>query len=129
MPLVCRIACAGTPRSRSKPPVGADAAQSRGVDAVFSVVGRDYARTLGLPMLRGRDFTNAELVPGPVERVAIIDDVVAERLWPEEDALGRLIQFRDPRLFLDEDDQPRNSDPTRTEAVLHRCAVHPRSHQ
>ena len=36
--------------------------------AVFSVVGRDYARVLGLPMLGGRDFSDAELAPGSSER-------------------------------------------------------------
>jgi predicted permease len=65
------------------------------VDAAFSVVGRDYARVLGLPMLAGRDFTDAELAPGSGERVAIIDDALAEWLWPGDAALGRLIQFPD----------------------------------
>ncbi len=68
---------------------------SRSVGAVFSVVGRDYARVLGLPMLGGRDFSDAELAPGSGERVAIIDDALAEQLWPGEEALGRLIQFLD----------------------------------
>ncbi len=68
---------------------------SRPVGAVFTVIGRDYARVLGLPLLRGRDFSDAELAPGSGERVAIIDDVLAEELWPQEDALGRQIQFLD----------------------------------
>ena len=46
-------------------------------------------------MLGGRDFSDAELAPGSGERVAIIDDALAEELWPGEDALGRLIQFLD----------------------------------
>jgi hypothetical protein len=46
-------------------------------------------------MLAGRDFSDAELAPGPQARVAIIDDALAEELWPGEDALGRLIQFLD----------------------------------
>jgi hypothetical protein len=80
--------------SRLVAPAGAaDASQS--VDAVFTVVGRDYARALGLPMLGGRDFSDAELIQGPSERVAIIDDALAERLWPKENALERLIQFLD----------------------------------
>jgi predicted permease len=77
--------------SRKVAPAGA--ADARSVGAVFSVVGRDYARVLGLPMLGGRDFTDAELAPGSAARVAIIDDALAEELWPGEDALGRLIQF------------------------------------
>ena len=81
--------------SRDVAPAGAADAQSRSVGAVFSVVGRDYARVLGLPMLGGRDFSDAELASGSGERVAIIDDALAEELWPGEAALGRLIQFLD----------------------------------
>src|SRR5688572_21671494 len=73
----------------------------RGVNATFTVVGRDYARVLGLPMLGGRDFTEAEMLAGSPELIAIIDDELAERLWPGEDALGRLIQ-----LFDDEESDP-----------------------
>src|SRR6185503_11445392 len=61
------------------PASGADA-QSRSVGAVFAVVGRDYARVLGLPLLTGRDFSNAELLPDSAERVALIDDALAQRL-------------------------------------------------
>jgi predicted permease len=81
--------------SRNVAPAGAADARSSSVDAVFSIVGRDYTRVLGLPMLAGRDFSDAELAPGPQARVAIIDDALAEELWPGEDALGRLIQFLD----------------------------------
>jgi predicted permease len=83
--------------SRDVAPAGAADARSRSVGAVFSVVSRDYARALGLPMLGGRDFSDAELAPGSGERVAIIDDALAERLWPGENALGRLIQFLDAK--------------------------------
>jgi predicted permease len=81
--------------SRDVAPAGAADARARSVGAVFSVVGRDYARVVGLPMLGGRDFSDAELAPGSAERVAIIDDALAQHLWPGEDALGRLIQFFD----------------------------------
>jgi predicted permease len=81
--------------SRDVAPAGAADARSASVGAVFSVIGRDYARGLGLPMLGGRDFTDAELTPGSRQRVAIIDDALAEKLWPGENALGRPIQFLD----------------------------------
>ena len=92
-----RIASAVLPigESRDVAPVGAVDARLYSDGAAFSVVGRDSNRVLGLPMLAGRDFSDAELVPGSSERIAIIDDVLAERLWPGEDALGRLIQFLD----------------------------------
>jgi hypothetical protein len=84
-----------TSDSRLVAPAGGADARSRSVDSVFGVIGRDYARVLGFPMLVGRDFTDAELAPGSSEPVAMIDDVLAERLWPGEGALDRLIQFVD----------------------------------
>ncbi|HEY6613140.1 MAG TPA: ADOP family duplicated permease, partial [Vicinamibacterales bacterium] len=80
--------------SRNVAPAGVADAQAKAIDAVFNVVGRDYARALGLPMLDGRDFTAAELAPG-AEPVAIVDDLLARRLWPGDSALGRFIQFAD----------------------------------
>ena len=81
--------------SRDVAPAGAADVRPNSDGAVFIVVGRDYARVLGLPLLGGRDFSDAELAPGSSERVAIIDDALAQRLWPGENALGRLIQFLD----------------------------------
>jgi predicted permease len=81
--------------SRTVTPAGAIDAPSSSVDAVFSAVGRDFARSLGLPMLTGRDFSDTELAPGSHEPVAIVDDALAQQLWPGQSALGRLIQFRD----------------------------------
>ena len=52
-------------------------------------------------MLGGRDFTEAEMLPGAPERIAIIDQELARRLWPGEDPLGRHIQ-----LFDDEESDP-----------------------
>jgi predicted permease len=86
---------------RDVAPAGIPDARSKAVEAAFTVVGRDYARVLGLPMLGGRDFTDAEMLAGSPELIAIIDDELAERLWPGEDALGRLIQ-----LFDDEESDP-----------------------
>src|SRR5688572_2577990 len=81
--------------SRDVAPAGAADARSPAVGAAFSVIGRDYARVLGLPMLGGRDFSEAELTPGSGQRVAIIDDALAEKLWPGQEAVGRSIQFLD----------------------------------
>jgi predicted permease len=80
--------------SRLVVPAG-NATTTTAVDSVFTIVGRDYARTLGLPMLGGRDFSDAELTSGATEPVAIIDDALAQRLWPNESALGQAIQFVD----------------------------------
>jgi len=70
----------------------ATAAEGLGFKAAWDSVGADYFSTVGLPVLRGRAFTEAEATqPGP--KVAIIDEVLAKKLWPEGDALGQHIQY------------------------------------
>jgi len=55
----------------------------------------DYFATVGLPVIRGRAFSEAEATePGP--KVAIIDEVLAKKLWPDGDALGQRIQYANP---------------------------------
>src|SRR5712692_11821876 len=61
-------------------------------DVPWNSVGADYFSTVGLPIVRGRGFTEAEATqPGP--KVAIIDEVLAKKLWPDADALGQRIQY------------------------------------
>ena len=47
----------------------------------------DFFRTLRIPMLKGRDFTWADAKDAP--RVAIINEAMAKRFWPNEDPVGR----------------------------------------
>jgi predicted permease len=81
--------------SRTVVPAGTVDVDSHSVDSVFSAVGTDFARSLGLSVLSGRDFNDSELLPGSQELVAIVDEALAQQLWPGESALGRLVQFRD----------------------------------
>jgi predicted permease len=70
----------------------ATAAEGLAFEAAWNSVGADYFSTVGLPVIRGRAFTEAEATqPGP--KVAIIDEVLAKRLWPDGDALGQRIQY------------------------------------
>jgi len=62
-------------------------------DARFNSVGADYFKSLGLRLLRGRAFSAAEAETGSGPRVAIIDDRLAKRIFPNEEALGKRIQF------------------------------------
>jgi predicted permease len=59
----------------------------------YMIVGADYFKTLGLRMLRGREFTRAEEESADVPRVAIISEPLARRLFPNEDPLGQLIRI------------------------------------
>ncbi len=71
----------------------ATAAESRAFDATLNSVGADYFSTVGLPLLRGRAFNVAEAMHQTSPKVAIIDEVLAKKLWPDGDALGQHIQF------------------------------------
>ena len=64
--------------------------------AGWQVVGANYLRTLGVPLLKGRDLTPQDIEPGaPV--VAVINEKMAARYWPNEDPLGRRITLGLPR--------------------------------
>jgi macrolide transport system ATP-binding/permease protein len=63
------------------------------------VVGLDYFAAIGTPLVRGRDFTpqDDEGHPG----VVIVNETMARRFWPNEEALGKRLRLgrRDgPRL-------------------------------
>ncbi len=84
-----RVQRAGSPPPEEARPGTADDAGYSG----YRSVGADYFKTIGLPLLRGRTFTAAEATQPGGPAVAIIDDKLAEKLWPEGDALGQRIQF------------------------------------
>ena len=64
---------------------------SESVKAHINVVGPEYFRTLGIPLLRGREFNDSEVAKDTEKhhRVVIIDQPLAERLWPGQEALGQ----------------------------------------
>lgn len=64
--------------------------------AGWQVVGANYLKTLGLPLLKGRDLTDADMQPG-APPVAIINEKMATRYWPNEDPIGRRITLGLPR--------------------------------
>lgn len=57
-----------------------------------TTIGDGYFDSLRLPILRGRDFTFDEVYGQAARPVAIIDEPLARRLFPDSDALGRLIE-------------------------------------
>ena len=58
------------------------------------LVGSDYFRTLGIPLLAGRAFTGADRDGAPP--VAIVNETLARRHFPNGDAVGRWLQTGDP---------------------------------
>ncbi len=61
--------------------------------AITQSVFSDYFPSLGLSLLRGRDFSMAESTSGTTPPVAIIDEALARRVFGAEDPIGRQIQI------------------------------------
>jgi putative ABC transport system permease protein len=52
-------------------------------------VSSEYFRTVGIPLLRGRDFTDQDTEAAP--RVVIVNETLAHRFWPGQNPLGKRI--------------------------------------
>ncbi|MGD8699340.1 MAG: ABC transporter permease, partial [Gemmatimonadales bacterium] len=69
-------------------PEGAQLASDKGPMYPFAHVSTGYFGTLGIPLLRGRDFSAADGGEG-APRVAIISELLARRHWPDGDPIGK----------------------------------------
>jgi hypothetical protein len=67
-----------------------------GIGTTVYVVGRDYFQALGLPVLRGRGFTDLEEQSAAGPRVALLDQTLATRLFKDDDPIGQPVYFPDP---------------------------------
>lgn len=61
-----------------------------GTDSGWRVVDEDYFAALGIPLVRGRGFSSEDRPDGPP--VAILNQALADRAFPGEDPVGRLVQ-------------------------------------
>jgi putative ABC transport system permease protein len=55
------------------------------------LIGASYFKTLGTPVVRGRDFTDADLT-GALP-IAIVSHEIADRAWPGRDPIGQRIRI------------------------------------
>jgi putative ABC transport system permease protein len=58
------------------------------------VVTPDYFRAMGITLLEGRDFAEADA--GDATKVVIIDEGLAREYWPRESPLGKRVRFGPP---------------------------------
>ena len=68
-------------------PVGSD---TEPIDATWREIGPRFFEALRLPILGGRDFTRR---PDAADEV-VINHALAERLWPDDDPVGRLVTIQ-----------------------------------
>ena len=66
-----------------------------GPDEELRDITPDYFRVIQTPLLRGRFFTEHDDATAPL--VTIINEAMAKKYWPNEEALGKRITFDDPR--------------------------------
>ena len=69
--------------------------------ANYSVACPGYFRTMGIPILKGREFTERDTLNAP--GVIVINETMARKFWPKEDPVGQAIRFEGssgPRLTI-----------------------------
>ena len=59
--------------------------------AAYSVTSKGFFTSLGIPLLRGRLFEDRDTINAP--QVAVISESLAREKWPDQEPLGRVIEF------------------------------------
>jgi putative ABC transport system permease protein len=76
-------------------PQGQASSSKSETETVFlNAVQPEYFRTLGVPVIAGREFTAGDDATSP--RVAIINEAFAKKIWPGQDVIGKTFQT-DPK--------------------------------
>jgi predicted permease len=63
----------------------------KGVLVMTNAITPGYFETTGIPLLRGRPFLETDTADK--RAVAIVNEKMAEQLWPQQDAIGRRFRF------------------------------------
>jgi predicted permease len=63
--------------------------------AFLNIVDPEYFRTMGMPILQGRGFTENDKEESP--RVVVINDTMAQKFWPGQDPIGRRFRIHDSK--------------------------------
>ena len=58
-------------------------------EAFVRIVSDGYLKTMGIPILSGRDFTDRDSPNS--EQVIIVNETLARRLWPGQDPIGQMV--------------------------------------
>ncbi|MCC7242876.1 MAG: ABC transporter permease [Acidobacteria bacterium] len=83
-------------RAGLSPPEGArpqTAEEGRAFGTPWNAVSSSYFAAMGVLLLQGRTFTEGESYGEGAPPVAILDETLARRLWPDGHALGQRVTF------------------------------------
>jgi predicted permease len=59
--------------------------------SLYNTISTDYFQTMGVPLLHGRTFTEAD--DENAQYVAIVSEAMAKNYWPDKDPIGRQFQM------------------------------------
>jgi predicted permease len=59
--------------------------------AEYNMVGPEYLRTIGIPLMRGREFTRADNESSPL--VAVVNEKMVAQYWRGQDPIGKRFQM------------------------------------
>jgi putative ABC transport system permease protein len=79
----------------------APADPANGPGANYAVACPNYFHTMGIPILKGREFNHQDTLESP--GVIVINEAMAHEFWPKEDPVGKAILFggsEGPRLTV-----------------------------
>jgi len=59
-------------------------------DVIYRAIGPSYFSTMGIPMIRGRDFTDQDRADS--KKVVVISEKTAQHYWPGQDPIGKRLK-------------------------------------
>jgi ABC-type antimicrobial peptide transport system permease subunit len=77
--------------ARSVFPEGADTTTTGRILVQVNTVGEGYFRTIGIPLVRGRDFSRSDTAQSP--KVVVVNETMAKQFWQGEEPLGKRFKF------------------------------------
>ncbi len=66
----------------------------QGAGVKFNLVGPGYFQIMGVEVLRGRPITEEDRADG--QKVVVVNETLANRIWPGDDPIGRTLRFGGP---------------------------------
>ena len=64
----------------------------------YNSIGPNYLQTLGIPVLRGREFAESDTKSAP--NVVIVNATLAARMWPSGDPIGQVVLIGGTRCIV-----------------------------